>query len=97
MAITVDFQGTNMRLRAPQGDEDRVQPLRCFTNNHVVVTCWKLTPDEMVEVMRTGKIWVAQLSGRTIHPTLVADAETIRELCLDHGGTFPRQTEAAHG
>lgn len=91
MANAVDFEGTNIKLTAPDGDEDRVTPLRAFQNGHVVVTAWELTDLEIAEIIRTRRIFVGQLSGRTIHPTVVGTAEQIRAMCIDYGKTFPRQ------
>lgn len=93
MARAVDFLGTNIKLLAPSGQEDRVEPLRAFQNGHAVVTAWELTDMELAEVIATRRIFVAQLSGRSIHPMYVGDAESVRALCIDYGKTFPKQTE----
>lgn len=91
MATPINFKGTNISLNAPAGDEDRVDPLRAFTNKTVVVTRWQFSEEDLAEIARTGCIFVAQISGQTIHPTAVGDESFIRGLCLDYGGTFPRQ------
>lgn len=97
MARAVDFEGTNIKLVAPEGQEDRVDPLYAFQNGNVVVTAWQFSPEEMEEFVRTGRgrIFVAQLSGSTIYPTFVGNAESVRALCIDYGKTFPKQTETA--
>ena len=36
-----------------------------------VVSCWKLTPDELEEVNRTGRVWL-YVVGRTMPPVMMA-------------------------
>lgn len=95
MAAPVDFTGTNLVLNPPDGEEDRVSAMRAFTNGHVVVSCWELTPEEIEFVVRTGRIFVAQWSGKTIFPTFVGDARSTRALVADYGRTIPQQENAA--
>lgn len=30
----------------------------CFIDDAQVITCWQLTPEEVAEVVRTGKVWL---------------------------------------
>lgn len=95
MAEAVDFIGSNLTLRAPAGEEDRVSTLKAFTNGNVVVSCWQLTPEEIETVIRTGRVFVAQFSGRTIFPTFIGDDRSVRALVADYGATIPQQNEPA--
>lgn len=40
------------------------------TNIPAVVTCWKLTKEELEEVNRTGRVWVTVI-GRSMQPLSV--------------------------
>lgn len=76
MAIPASFQESNMVLNPPEGmtlDQCSVlSVLRAFTPNMepVVVSCWKLTPEELAEINRTGRVWVT-VWGITMPPIAV--------------------------
>lgn len=96
MAQSVPFDGYNVIFKAKEGDEDRIQPLGVFRNDSCVVSCWELTDEELQEVIRTRRVFVAHMTAPNFYPTAVGGAEHIRMLCLDHGGrTFPKQKETA--
>lgn len=92
MAEPVDFKGTNRTLHAPQGRDD-VSALRAFSNAGTCVTCWRLSLEEVQEIVATGRVWLSILFGGTMPPALVGSESTMREFCADYGGTFPRQDE----
>jgi hypothetical protein len=65
MAVGVEFEGSNAVLGAPTPEDAaagtvyglpvmRYRDLDGMTN---VLSCWELTPEEMIEVILTGKIW----------------------------------------
>ncbi len=87
MAQPVDFNGTNIIMRAPPGRED-ISDVRAFANGRCFVTCWELTDAEKAEVARTGKVYVS-LFGGGMQPLFVGGAEDVRSVIVDYGGAFP--------
>lgn len=90
MAQPVNFPGANMRLLPPQGSEN-VSELHTYTNGICSVSCWELTPEELEEVARTGKVFVTILSGRTQPPVFVGDEAAVRSVVVDFGGVWKRE------
>lgn len=46
-------------------DQPEYQPLpACATSEGMVVSCWKLSPEELAELQKTGVLWIKQLSFR---------------------------------
>lgn len=88
MADAVDFTGSNMVLRAPSGEEDRVSSLHTFTNGSCSVSCWQLSEEEIEEVRRTGRVFVSIWSGRTQPPVFVGSEDAVRNLVVDYGGVW---------
>ena len=63
-----------MVLGAPTGMDDSCDPLTvCRTEwdgMPVVVSCWKVTPEELAEIQRTGRVWLA-IWGESMPPAWV--------------------------
>jgi hypothetical protein len=75
----VGFEGATDVLRAPEGEEEAVYDLpiarlQCG-DLPVVVSCWRLTPEDLKQVAKTGCIWF-QSWGHT-HPPVVVRAEPL--------------------
>lgn len=70
------FDGENTVLHpAPGSDLDRVQPLsvqlgRTADGLPAVLSCWRLTREELDEVNRTGRVWLLVM-GRSMPPASV--------------------------
>ncbi|MES0168222.1 hypothetical protein NKJ87_19905 [Mesorhizobium sp. M0027] len=76
-----------MLLRAPEGAKN-VGEMHTFTNGHCSVSCWELDEAELAEVVRTKRIFVSILSGRTQPPVFVAPESIMRGFLVDYGGTW---------
>ena len=78
MAVPASFDESNSVLSAPLGMEEKVEPLSVwlgFTDppeyqQPVVLSCWKLTAEELAEVNRTGRVWL-WIWGATMPPAVV--------------------------
>ena len=71
----VDFPQRNIRFADNQPE---YMPLpACFiADQGMVISCWKLSPEEIAEIQRTGVLWIKQLSfGHPLQP-LLPQAET---------------------
>lgn len=66
------FDESNHVLGAPKGmSADECLPLSvCMTSNgqhDVVVSCWKVTAEELEEIKKTGRVWLI-VCGKTMPP-----------------------------
>lgn len=89
MAEAIDFHGSNRRLGPPKGAEN-VSELMTFNNGICSVSCWKLTPREVAEINRTGRVFVSILSGQTQPPVFVGDEDSVRDMVVDFGGVWAK-------
>lgn len=77
MAYPASFDESNAVLGRPPGMTDEecspLSILRTLTadGQPIVVSCWKLTADEMDEVKRTGRVWLG-IHGETMPPAWIA-------------------------
>lgn len=90
MANPIHFEGANRRLVAPEGAEN-VQDMSTYTNGVCSVSCWKLTPREVAEINRTGRVFVSVMFGTTQPPIFVGDEESVRGVVVDFGGVWPKE------
>ncbi len=67
MANPVNFYGVNERLLPPKGMDD-CGDLPVHAGQYEFISCWKLTPQEMAHVVRTGEVWVSVASAK--HPPI---------------------------
>jgi hypothetical protein len=64
MAAPVEFFGQNQVIQPHPKDKGKVLPLPVHQDPRgFVIACWQLTPEEIEEVKRTGKIFL-QINGR---------------------------------
>lgn len=69
--IATSFDESNHVLGRPTDmTEAECDPLSVFVDGKRVVSCWKLTADELAEVNRTGRVWLMVI-GVTMPPALV--------------------------
>lgn len=86
MARGVDWPGANLKLGPPRGmDETQVTSLHVFTNGVTVVSCWELSDEEMAEVIKTGRVFLSIMSGKTMYPAFVGSESEVRAMIADYG------------
>jgi hypothetical protein len=90
MARSVAFEGYNTTLGAPKGEEDTVDAMHAFDNGSAITSCWELSPFEMEEVLRTGRIYLTIMS-RTVFPSFIGGEMQTRDITSNCGKCFPRQ------
>lgn len=89
MAVPCSFDEANVVLDKPDDmtydDCEALSCLRGVTEGgmHVVVSCWKLTTEELEELNRTGRVWLV-VAGTTQAPMMIS-------------GTKPRIIQASDG
>lgn len=87
MAFPTSFAESNGFLASAPGDEELVGPLSIWrgvavpvednaagTGLITVISCWKLTAEELAEVNRTGRIWLG-ICGDTMPPAWVSGSK----------------------
>jgi len=71
MADPVGFEGADFTFTAPPGHEDTVRDLHVAKFDDHSVSCWRLTPEELEEVNRTGVVWL-KIAGHSMPPVYVS-------------------------
>jgi len=56
MANPVGFEGANLILKAPPGDNE-CRDLEAYRDDRGVTSCWRLTDEELKRVNETGVVW----------------------------------------
>lgn len=95
MAESIQFEGANRHfvtpLLAPEDHFNGIEPMWGFTNGVLTFTRWELTPDEIMEIAKTGEIWMAVRCGpRPMQPHWVGSLSFIKRACADFGGLWGR-------
>jgi len=65
------FDEANTTLLPPPGRESDVLPLPIRRLDGQLVSCWEVTPEEVDEIQRTGKVWLSIWGGVTHPPVYV--------------------------
>lgn len=80
MARPVGFRESTRVLGKP-GDmtDEECDQLPIWSDGQQVVSCWKLSPAEIEEVLHTGVVWIGILSGQTQPPCWIAGANPFRQ------------------
>ncbi len=68
MATPVGFQGADGLL---SGETVGVNDLPVFIGNGLVISCWRLSEDELKTVAETGVVWLAVM-GNTAPPVKIS-------------------------
>lgn len=81
MAIPEPFPGSNCTY---EGDGDSVADLDVFRNQTGLVSCWRLSPEEIEEINRTGVLFL-MVSGHRLPPVFVGSHTEVRAMAADGG------------
>lgn len=74
--VPASFHESNDVLDRPVDmTDEQCEPLsimraRTMDDVPVLVSCWKLTPEELAEVNRTGRVWLV-VCGETMPPVIL--------------------------
>jgi hypothetical protein len=77
------FDESNAVLSAPDGLEEQIECLSVFRGMNdggmpVVVSCWKPTKEELLEIAKTGRIWLI-CAGETQPPAILQGHSPFRK------------------
>lgn len=91
MAKPVDFEYANEIFYAPKGHEDKVQDLPTFCDETCIISAWRLSPEELAEVARTGVVWLYIEGGRMYPLRVEGEVRKVFELPEGSGGPSVEQ------
>lgn len=93
MAQSIDWEGTNLTLKPPEGvSEEQCKSMRVFYNGACFVSCWEPSPAELAEIIRTGQVFASQWGGPP--PLFIGSESAVHALVADFGPVWKiRQVE----
>lgn len=68
----VAFAEATTMLGPPGGCEDEVVQLPVRRTGGTIVSCWRPSPAELAEIIRTGVVWLAVWGRETQPPVLLS-------------------------
>lgn len=69
----INFKGANVVYGANQPEYIPLPAEKWPGNHGGIVTCWKLSPEELARVKETGVIWLSMLTfNRPLQPVLLS-------------------------
>lgn len=91
MAEAINFPGSNFTFTAPP-DRDDMRDLHTFRQHGgpCNVSCWRLTPEELEEVKRTGCVFISVHSGLVFPPIFVGSEDAVRSVVVDYGQVWKK-------
>ncbi len=69
MANPVGFEGANSVMLAPS-NMNSCGDLQCFKSDNQIISCWRLTEDEINKILETGVVWLS-IMGEQMPPVLI--------------------------
>jgi hypothetical protein len=72
MANPVGFTGARGIADAAPGDEAQVRSLPMFMDERQIISCWRLTPEELEHVVLTGVVWLSVSNIGVLPPVYVS-------------------------
>ena len=70
MAVPVGFEGANQIYYAPKG-VDNCRDLEVLKTETQIISCWRLTGEELEQINKTGVVWLS-VTGQGTPPVLVS-------------------------
>ena len=90
MAESIPWHGMNKRLTAAK--DDRLRELNVFNNGVLSVSCWQLSPQELVDLVTNGgKIYLAVMYGPSQPPVFVGSEDEVRQVVIDYGQVWKKE------
>ncbi len=90
MAETVDFPGSTHNFGPPPGEEERCGRLMCFLNGSQVVSAWKFSREQLLELAESGEpVYLSVWSGQSVFPVFVGTRSEMNQILADFGSPLP--------
>ncbi|MEH6725188.1 MAG: hypothetical protein V7703_03450 [Hyphomicrobiales bacterium] len=72
MANSVGFEGANFVFQAPENmTPEQCADLPTFVSDGQIISCWRLSPEEIATVTKTGVLWLS-ITGMAMPPVALA-------------------------
>jgi hypothetical protein len=92
VGVSIQFEGMNREYITPpenlaeDGPDNGKPNMWGFNNGVISYTRWKLSPEEIAEIVRSGEVWMAARVGtRAMQPHWVGSLSFIKRACADFG------------
>jgi hypothetical protein len=86
MAEMIDFAGSTDNIGPPPGLEESIGRLYCFRNGINVVSAWRFSPEELVELNANGGVaFLSVRSGMSVLPVFVGTERVVASVVADEG------------
>lgn len=80
MGYPVTFEGANIRLLPPEGQEDSVMEMPAMKLGHnVYVSCWRLTQAEIDQIVKTGTVYLSLITDG-VPPAFVGALDEMKDM-----------------
>lgn len=96
MARPVTFDGANLILKAPLGQEETCGELPVFRNGLSCTSCWQLSEQEIESVVNTGRIFLTVFAGSSQPPVFVGTEEQSRQLVAESAPAWEKNENGKH-
>ena len=78
MADPVGFEGANgIMMRPPDMTPEECRDLTVWRDGKQIISCWRLTEDELKTVRETGVVWLSIL-GNAMPPVCIAGKDMLQ-------------------
>lgn len=94
MAEAFNFYGANMHFKAPPGMADCID-LPVHAGAREYISCWRLTPEEIAHITRTGEVWLS-VAGDTHPPVSVSGLPRMTAVSPVSGGPLIYRSDGMH-
>lgn len=86
MSEPVAFEGCTHDFGPPPGLDEMVGRLPVFMNGATVVSAWKLSPEELQQIIDSdGIVFMSVMSGANVFPCYVGSEQSVKEVASDTG------------
>jgi hypothetical protein len=96
MADPIHFCGSSHRFVGPPGTEHIIRPLPTLSENGEHISCWKLDPVELKQVIETGEVWTSVKSDGAPQPIFIAGTPLVEARDLDTGEPTVYHSDGRH-
>lgn len=81
MATPTAFEEANITFAKDQKEYIPLPALAFGDEYGQVITCWQMTPEELAQVAKTGKVWLTMLTfNQPLQPVMLHGAEPFQRL-----------------
>lgn len=84
MGTPVKFSGYNVNLMPPLNSEN-IAAIPVFNNGVCTVSCWELSDEEVAEIVKSRRVFLTVLFGKTSPPVYVGSEQAVRDVVSDYG------------